>query len=564
MLSDIEISRNAKIKPVKEIAESLSLDPENDIDLYGRYKSKINKECCAKLAEKDKNGKLILVTAINPTKYGEGKTTMSIGLAQALAMLGHKTIATLREPSLGPVFGVKGGAAGGGYSQVIPMEDINLHFTGDFHAITSANNLLCAAIDNHVYWGNSLGIDPAKITFSRCMDMNDRALKDIMIGLGSKNGSPRKEGFRITAASEIMAIFCLAETLEELKIMLGNITVGYTFDDKPVFARDLKVDGSMCALLKDAFQPNLVQTLEGGPAILHGGPFANIAHGCSSVIADKVALKLADYVVTEAGFGSDLGAEKFLDIKCRKAKYEPDAVVLVATVRAARHNGAEGKPEEEDSRSNTEKVINGFKNVLAHYENLKKFHVSPVLVINKFPADTAEELGMISSLCYQHNIPFAFSTAFADGGKGSLDLAAKIVEICNAKTGGPDEKNLKYIYDLEDTVREKIKKVAKNIYGANKVNFSEKAEQVLERIKTLGYDHLPVCMAKTQYSFSDDPKLLNRPADFDINVKDLVIQTGAGFIIVMTGDVMIMPGLSKVPSAEIIDVDANGNIMNLS
>ena len=550
MLSDIEIARNADIKPIKEIARSLSLDTENDIDLYGRYKAKINESCYARLAE-NQNGKLILVTAMSPTKFGEGKTTMSIGLGQALAMLGHKTAIALREPSLGPVFGIKGGAAGGGYSQVIPMEDINLHFTGDFHAITSANNLLCAAIDNHIFQGNFLGIDPAKITFSRCMDMNDRALKDIMVGLGTglggKKNIPRKDGFRITAASEIMAIFCLAESLAELKEMLGNITVGYNFKNQLVFARDLKVEGSMCALLKDAFQPNLVQTLEGVPVIIHGGPFANIAHGCNSIRATQAAIKLADYAVTEAGFGADLGAEKFFDIKCRKAGLNPDAVVIVATVRAIKFNG------EED-------IVRGFQNVLTHFENLQKFNVSPILVINRFPNDTDEELGVVSSLCYQYNIPFAFSTAFSDGGRGSLELAEKVVEICN----NGEEKNLKFAYESEDTVKEKIKKIAKNIYGANKVIYSDKAEEVLERIKTLGYENMPVCMAKTQYSLSDNPKLLNRPADFDLTVKDIVVQTGAGFIVVMTGDIMIMPGLPKVPNAELIDVDENGYIVNLS
>ena len=561
MLSDIEIARNADIRPIKEIARTLLLDPETDIDLYGRYKAKITEECFSGISE-NPNGKLILVTAMSPTKYGEGKTTMSIGLGQALAMLGHKTAIALREPSLGPVFGIKGGAAGGGYSQVIPMEDINLHFTGDFHAITSANNLLCAAIDNHIYQGNPLGINPMKITFSRCMDMNDRSLKDIMIGLGGKKNIPRKDGFRITAASEIMAIFCLAENLPELKEMLGNITIGYNFNNQPVFARDLKIEGSMCALLKDAFQPNLVQTLEGVPVIIHGGPFANIAHGCNSIRATKAAIKLADYAVTEAGFGSDLGAEKFFDIKCRKAGFSPDAVVVVATVRAIRHNGGEGreKTEENEESFDADKIVNGFQNVLAHFENLKKFNVNPILAINRFPNDTDEELGIISSLCYQYNIPFSFSTAFADGGRGSLDLAEKVVEICN----NGDEKNLKFAYELEDTVKDKIKKIAKNIYGANKVIYSEKAEEVLERIKALGYENMLVCMAKTQYSLSDNPKLLNRPADFDLTVKDIVVQTGAGFAVVITGDIMIMPGLPKIPNAELIDVDENGNIINLS
>jgi len=548
LLSDIEIARGAAIKPIKEIAPYLSLDPETDIDLYGKYKAKITDGCLSRLAEKQKRGKLVLVTAINPTKYGEGKTTMSIGLGQALSILGHKTAIALREPSLGPVFGIKGGAAGGGYSQVIPMEDINLHFTGDFHAITSANNLLCAIIDNHIYQGNALGIDPSKITFQRCMDMNDRSLKEIMIGLGKKtNGVPRKDGFRITAASEIMAIFCLAETLAELKEMLGNITVGYDFDDKPVKARDLKAGGAMCALLRDAFQPNLVQTLEGVPALLHGGPFANIAHGCNSVRATGAALKLAEYTVTEAGFGADLGAEKFFDIKCRKAGFAPDATVIVATVRAVMHNGGGN-------------LVNGFQNVLAHFENLKKFGVDPILAVNRFPNDTAEEIGTISSLCYQYNIPFSFSTAFEEGGKGSVDLAEKVIAMCGS-AGAPQ---LKFAYEPEDTVKTKIKKIAKNIYGAGNIIYSEKAEGVLEHIRALGYEDMPVCMAKTQFSFSDDPKLLNRPVDFDLNIKDMAIQTGAGFVVVLAGDIMIMPGLPKQPGAELIDVGENGEILNLS
>ena len=560
MLSDIEIARSADIKPIKEIARSLSLDPENDIDQYGRYKAKITSECIAGLAGKDGRGKLILVTAINPTKYGEGKTTMSIGLGQALAKLGHKTAIALREPSLGPVFGMKGGAAGGGYSQVIPMEDINLHFNGDFHAITSANNLLCAMIDNHIHQGNTLGIDPMKITFQRCMDMNDRSLRDIMIGLGKRtNGIPRKDGFRITAASEIMAIFCLAENLGELKEMLGNITVGYDFKGGPVFARDLKAEGAMCALLKDAFSPNLAQTLEGVPVLIHGGPFANIAHGCNSIAATRAAVKLADYTVTEAGFGADLGAEKFFDIKCRKAGFSPDAVVLVATVRAVKHNGGGD-------------IASGFENVLAHFENLKKFNMEPVLAINKFPSDTNDELEAISSLCDEYNIPFSFSTAFEEGGEGSLDLAEKIVEICDSGSstaGSPvaafltRESGVNFAYDLEDTTKEKIEKIAKNIYGASGVAYSEKAEEILRRVKALGYENLPVCMAKTQYSLSDDPNLLNRPVDFDLNVKDIIVQTGAGFIVVITGNIMIMPGLPKQPNAELIDVDENGDILNL-
>jgi len=546
--NDIEISRNAKIKPIREIAASLSLDPDRDIDQYGSHKAKLSEEALSKLAKSEKNGKLILVTAMTPTKYGEGKTTMSIGLGQALCLLGHKTAITLREPSLGPVFGIKGGAAGGGYSQVIPMEDINLHFTGDMHAITSANNLLCAVLDNHIYQGNALGINPEKITFSRCMDQNDRALKDITVGLGGKKNVPRKDGFRITAASEIMAIFCLAENLAELKAMLGNISVGYKFSGEPAFARELKIEGSMCALLKDAFRPNLVQTIEGVPVFVHGGPFANIAHGCNSVRATKAALKLADYAVTEAGFGSDLGAEKFFDIKCRKTGLCPDAAVIVATLRAISHHGG-GEME------------SGFENVLAHFENLRKFGVDAALAINRFPTDSESELEKIASLCRRHNIPYSLSAAFEQGGKGSIELARKVVEICEARSG---KNNLRFAYDPEDSTKKKIEKIAKNVYGAAKVAYSEKAEEVLAQIEKLRYGHLPVCMAKTQYSLSDDPAMTGRPADFELKVKDMIIQTGAGFIVAMTGDVMIMPGLPKVPNAELIDLDGEGNIINLS
>lgn len=545
MLSDIEISRNAQIKNIKEIAQSLNLDIENDIDLYGKYKAKINEDCYKRLSE-NKNGKLILVTAMNPTKFGEGKTTMSIGLGQALHSLGYKTALALREPSLGPVFGIKGGAAGGGYSQVIPMEDINLHFTGDFHAITSANNLLCAMIDNHVHQGNALGIDLSKITFTRCMDMNDRALREVLIGLGKRvNGVPRKDGFRITAASEIMAIFCLAENIAELKNMLGNITIGYNFNGEPVYARDLKAEGAMCALLKEAFMPNLVQSLEGVPVLIHGGPFANIAHGCNSVRATTAALKLADYAVTEAGFGADLGAEKFFDIKCRKTGFNPDAVVLVVTIRAIKHNGGNN-------------LNDGFENVRTHFDNLKNFNVNPIVVINKFPQDTQVELDAVKLMCIKHSMPVAVSTAFTNGGAGSVDLAEKVVKICESS----DPLNLAYD-DMDDT-RTKIEKIARNIYGAKSVIYSEKAEKVLEQINAFGYSGLPVCMAKTQYSLSDNPKLLNRPYDFDLNVKDIIVQTGAGFIVVLTGDIMIMPGFPANPNAEIIDIDGNANIINLS
>jgi len=554
MLSDIEISRGASIKHIREIAEALHLDTEADIDLYGRYKAKLTESCLTRLNsdgnKSGESGKLILVTAMNPTQFGEGKTTMSIGLGQALHSLGHKTVLALREPSLGPVFGIKGGAAGGGYSQVIPMEDINLHFTGDFHAITSANNLLCAMIDNHIHQGNPLGIDISSVTFSRCMDMNDRALRETMIGLGkSVNGVPRKDGFRITAASEIMAVFCLARTLAELKTMLGNITIGYNLNGAPVFARDLKAEGAMCVLLKEAFAPNLVQTLEGTPVMLHGGPFANIAHGCNSIRATATALKLADYVVTEAGFGADLGAEKFFDIKCRKSGLSPDAVVLVVTIRAIKHNGGGD-------------LTAGFENILAHFENLKKFNTNPVVVLNKFHSDTTDDISTIQSMCEGYNIPLSVSTAFADGGKGSVDLAEKVVQLCqNSENAG---NGVKFAYDDTDDVRTKVEKVAQNIYGAASVAYSDKAEKVLAQIDAFGYLHLPICMAKTQYSLSDNPKLLNRPHGFELSVKDIIVQTGAGFIVVLTGDIMIMPGFPVVPNAEIIDIDENGNIVNLS
>ena len=548
MLSDIEISRSASIKHIREIAEAINLDAENDIDLYGRYKAKLN-ESCLKRLNNNKSGKLILVTAMNPTKFGEGKTTMSIGLGQALHSLGHKTVLALREPSLGPVFGIKGGAAGGGYSQVIPMEDINLHFTGDLHAITSANNLLCALIDNHIHQGNALGIDISSVTFSRCMDMNDRSLREVLIGLGKRvNGVPRKDGFRITAASEIMAIFCLAETLAELKTMLGNITIGYSFEGKPIFARDLKAEGAMCVLLKEAFAPNLVQSLEGMPVMIHGGPFANIAHGCNSLRATKAALKLADYAVTEAGFGADLGAEKFIDIKCRKSGLSPDAVVVVITIRAIKHN-SDGD------------LVTGFENVLAHFENLKKFNVNPIAVINNFHTDTPDEIATIKSMCEKHNIPLSVSTAFADGGKGSLDLAEQVVQLCETTGGG-----VKFAYDDTDNIGTKIEKVAKNIYGAASVAYTDKAKQVLAQIDALGYSNMPICIAKTPYSFSDNAKLLNRPRGFELNVQDIIVQTGAGFIVVLTGNAVTMPALpaATAPNAEIIDIDENGNIVNLS
>ncbi len=554
MLSDIEIAQNAQVQPIVNIARKLGID-EDDLEYYGRYKAKLS-ERLIKERSAGKDGRLILVTAINPTPAGEGKTTTSVGLGDALSLIGKKTMIALREPSLGPVFGVKGGAAGGGYAQVVPMEDINLHFTGDMHAITAANNLLCAMLDNHIQQGNSLGIDVKKILIKRCLDMNDRELRNIVAGLGGRvNGVPREDGFIITVASEVMAILCLASDITDLKERLGSILVAYTFEGKPVYARDLKANGAMAALLRDAIKPNLVQTLEGTPAIMHGGPFANIAHGCNSVRATKLGLKLADYLVTEAGFGSDLGAEKFFDIKCRKAGLKPSAVVLVATVRALKYNG--GVPKAELGHEDLAALERGIVNLGAHIENMHKYGVPVVVAINRFGADTDAELDFIKSYCTGLGADFALSEVFAKGGEGGRELAEKVVAACEK---GSDFKPL---YSLDLPIKEKVAAIAGGIYGADGVIYTTAAEKAIAEIEKLGADALPVCVAKTQYSLSDDPSLLGRPKNFNITVRDVRLSNGAGFVVVYTGDIMTMPGLPKVPAAEKIDVDADGRITGL-
>ncbi len=554
MLSDIEIAQNAQVQPIVNIARKLGID-EDDLEYYGRYKAKLS-ERLIKERSAGKDGRLILVTAINPTPAGEGKTTTSVGLGDALSLIGKKTMIALREPSLGPVFGVKGGAAGGGYAQVVPMEDINLHFTGDMHAITAANNLLCAMLDNHIQQGNSLGIDVKKILIKRCLDMNDRELRNIVAGLGGRvNGVPREDGFIITVASEVMAILCLASDITDLKERLGSVLVAYTFEGKPVYARDLKANGAMAALLRDAIKPNLVQTLEGTPAIMHGGPFANIAHGCNSVRATKLGLKLADYLVTEAGFGSDLGAEKFFDIKCRKAGLKPSAVVLVATVRALKYNG--GVPKAELGHEDLAALERGIVNLGAHIENMHKYGVPVVVAINRFGADTDAELDFIKSYCTGLGADFALSEVFAKGGEGGRELAEKVVAACEK---GSDFRPL---YSLELPIKEKVAAIAGGIYGADGVIYTTAAEKAIAEIEKLGADALPVCVAKTQYSLSDDPSLLGRPKNFNITVRDVRLSNGAGFVVVYTGDIMTMPGLPKVPAAEKIDVDADGRITGL-
>lgn len=557
MLSDIEIAQQAKMLPIAKVAENLGIDSD-DLEFYGKYKAKLSDELIAKCNGR-KNGKLILVTAINPTPAGEGKTTTSVGLGQAMHKLGKKTVIALREPSLGPVFGIKGGAAGGGYAQAVPMEDINLHFTGDMHAITAANNLLCALIDNHMQQGNELGIDPRRILFKRCLDMNDRALRNVVVGLGGKtNGVPREDGFIITVASEIMAILCLADDLNDLKKRIAGILVGYTYDNKPVFARDLNAQGAMTALLKDALKPNLVQTLENTPVLMHGGPFANIAHGCNSVRATKLALKLGDYVVTEAGFGSDLGAEKFFDIKCRYAGISPDCVVVVATVRALKYNG--GVPKTELSSENVEALKKGIVNLKAHVENMQKFGVPVVVAINRFHTDTDGEIAVVDQCCKDLGVPYALSEVFAKGGEGGIDLANTVLDVLE-KTEG--QYQFQPIYELKQPLENKIEAVCKNIYGADGVEYSAAAKKAIAEITDLGFGNLPVCMAKTQYSLSDDPKKLGRPTGFTIHVSEVRLSAGAGFVVVLTGSIMTMPGLPKRPSAELIDIDENGNISGL-
>lgn len=555
MKTDIQIAQEATMLPIKDVAASIGIK-EDDLELYGKYKAKISDELINR-AKKNPDGKLILVTAINPTPAGEGKTTTSVGLGEAFGRLGKKALIALREPSLGPCFGIKGGAAGGGYAQVVPMEDLNLHFTGDFHAITSANNLLAALLDNHIQQGNELGIDPRQIVWKRCMDMNDRVLRNIVVGLGSKmDGMVREDHFVITVASEIMAILCLADDMADLKKRLGRIIVAYTFDGKPVTADDLQATGSMAALLKDALKPNLIQTLEHTPAIVHGGPFANIAHGCNSVRATKTALKLADYVITEAGFGADLGAEKFFDIKCRMAGLKPDAVVLVATIRALKYNG--GVPKDELSAENLDALKAGIVNLEKHIENLHKFGVPVVVTLNSFVTDTKAETDFVEQFCKERGCEFALSEVWEKGGEGGIDLANKVLDTIEHK-----ESNFKVLYDDGLSLKEKIETVAKEIYGADGVTYSPAAERELKRITDLGMGDFPVCMAKTQYSLSDDAKKLGRPSGFKINVREVYASAGAGFVVAVNGSIMTMPGLSKKPAAYGIDVDDNGVITGL-
>lgn len=555
MKTDIQIAQEATMLPIKDVAATIGIK-EDDLELYGKYKAKISDELINR-TKKNPDGKLILVTAINPTPAGEGKTTTSVGLGEAFGRLGKKALIALREPSLGPCFGIKGGAAGGGYAQVVPMEDLNLHFTGDFHAITSANNLLAALLDNHIQQGNELGIDPRQIVWKRCMDMNDRVLRNIVVGLGSKmDGMVREDHFVITVASEIMAILCLADDMADLKKRLGRIIVAYTFDGKPVTADDLQATGSMAALLKDALKPNLIQTLEHTPAIVHGGPFANMAHGCNSVRATKTALKLADYVITEAGFGADLGAEKFFDIKCRMAGLKPDAVVLVATIRALKYNG--GVPKDELSSENLDALKAGIVNLEKHIENLHKFGVPVVVTLNSFVTDTKAETDFVEQFCKERGCEFALSEVWEKGGEGGIDLANKVLETIEHK-----ESNFKVLYDDSLSLKEKIETVAKEIYGADGVTYSPAAERELKRITDLGMGDFPVCMAKTQYSLSDDAKKLGRPSGFKINVREVYASAGAGFVVAVNGSIMTMPGLSKKPAAYGIDVDDNGVITGL-
>ncbi len=556
MLSDIEIAQKAPIRPIAEIAKNAGVD-EKYLELYGKYKAKLD---LALLSDKkeEKDAKLILVTAITPTPAGEGKTTTTIGLADGLRRIGKKAAVALREPSLGPVFGIKGGAAGGGYAQVIPMEDINLHFTGDFHAIGAANNLLAAMLDNHIQQGNSLNIDPRKITWKRCVDMNDRQLRSIVDGLGGKvNGTPREDGFDITVASEVMAVLCLASSISDLKERLSRIIVGYTYDDKPVTCGDLKAQGAMTALLKDALKPNLVQTLEGTPAFVHGGPFANIAHGCNSVLATKTAMKMSDYAVTEAGFGADLGAEKFLDIKCRMADLHPSAVVIVATVRALKMHG--GRKKTELAAEDLGALERGIPNLLRHVKNIREvFGLPCVVAVNRFPTDTEKELSFIIEKCKKLSVNTVLSEVWAKGGEGGIDLAKEVVRLCEE-----EKPNFTYAYDLEGTIKERIETLVKKVYGGDGVSFLPAAEKQIAQLSDLGFSHLPICMAKTQYSFSDDPTKLGAPDGFTVTVKNVRVSAGAGFLVVLTGDIMTMPGLPKVPAAEKIDVDENGNIVGL-
>lgn len=555
MKTDIQIAQEAVMEPITEVAARLGITPD-ELELYGKYKAKISDEYMEKIKD-NPDGKLILVTAINPTPAGEGKTTTSVGLGQAFGKLGKKAVIALREPSLGPCFGIKGGAAGGGYAQVVPMEDLNLHFTGDFHAITSANNLLAALLDNHIQQGNELQIDTRQVVWKRCMDMNDRVLRNIVVGLGNKlDGVVREDHFVITVASEIMAILCLADDMKDLKERLSRIVVAYNYAGEPVTAGDLKAVGAMAALLKDALKPNLIQTLEHTPALVHGGPFANIAHGCNSVRATKTALKMADYCITEAGFGADLGAEKFYDIKCRMAGLQPAATVLVATIRALKYNG--GVPKAELSTPNMDALKKGIVNLEKHIENLQKYGVPVVVTLNSFVTDSEEEVAFVRQFCEDRNCEFALSEVWAKGGEGGIALAKKVLDTIEKK-----ESNFRVLYEDELSIKDKITKVAKEIYGADSVNFAPAAVKQIAQIEKIGYGNFPVCMAKTQYSLSDDPALLGRPEGFELNVREVYVSAGAGFVVVLTGAVMTMPGLSKQPAAYGIDVDDNGKIVGL-
>lgn len=555
MKTDVQIAQEAKMVPISDVAAKLNI-PEEKLVHYGKYKAKVSLGLLEELKDK-KDGKLVLVTAINPTPAGEGKTTTNIGLSMALNKLGKKAITTLREPSLGPSFGVKGGAAGGGFSQVVPMEDINLHFTGDFHAITSANNLISALLDNHIQQGNRLQIDPRRVVWRRVLDMNDRALRNIVVGLGGKpDGMPRQDGFDITVASEIMAIFCLSKDLEDFKARVGEILVAYNFQGEPVFAKDLEAQGSVALLMRDAVNPNLVQTLENTPAIIHGGPFANIAHGCNSMLATKLGLKLADYTITEAGFGADLGAEKFFDIKCRFGDLKPDAAVIVATVKALKYNG--GVDKKELGTENLEALKEGIKNLEKHIENVKKFGVPAVVAINKFPTDTQAELDFILNRCKELGAEAVLSEVWGKGGDGGEEMAKAVIDACENK-----ESNFKVLYDVNSSIREKIETIAKEIYGADGVEFTSSCQKQIANIEKMGFDKMPICMAKTQYSLSDDPKLLGRPTGFKITVRDIKVSKGAGFLVALTGDVMTMPGLPKVPAANSIDILPSGEIVGL-
>ena len=559
MLSDVEISRNANMKKIEEIAEKIGIEKE-DLELYGKYKAKLSNDVYSKIKDK-KDGKLILVTAINPTPLGEGKTTVTVGLGQAFEKIHKKAIIALREPSLGPVMGLKGGATGGGYSQVVPMDEINLHFTGDIHAITAANNLISAVIDNHIFQGNELQIDPERVTWKRALDMNDRALRKITLDYSTKSKSLiRKDGFDITVASEIMAILCLAKDINDLEERISEIIFGYDVQGNPLKVRDLKIQGAVVALLKDAMKPNLVQTLENTPCLIHGGPFANIAHGCNSLVATKTALKLADYVITEAGFGADLGAEKFLDIKCRIGNLKPSAVVIVATIRALKYNG--GVEKDNLTEENLEALEKGFVNLQKHIENITKFNLPVVVALNKFAFDTSSEISLLKNLCKKSSSELVVTEAFEMGGDGALNLAEKLVNVIN-ENEEKGENKFAPIYDTNLTIKEKIEKIAKEIYGASKVEYTEKALESIKEIEKIGRDKLPICIAKTQYSFSDNPKLLGRPQDFNINIREVILRNGAGFIVGIAGDIMTMPGLPKKPAAERIYVSENGDIEGL-